>query len=173
LVSVLARANGKKGGGIMGYVEQRLVSGEQVVIKVRGHWLPNLVSYLILAAFWVCALPVVLAGIGLLTDERIVQLGCCSVISILIVSLVAQGLANYLGTEFALTTEDRVIAKKGVMKRRLLEVEKIEIKSVEFWQPPAGKRLDYGRVTLTTEKGGTIAFQNLTDFERLRMLLGD
>ena len=73
----------------MGYVEERLVSGEQVVIKVRGHWFPNLVVYLILAALFACALPVVLSGIGLLTDERIFQLGCCSLFSIVIVALVA------------------------------------------------------------------------------------
>ena len=150
----------------MGYVEERLVAGEQVVIKVRGHWLPNLVAYLILAAFFVCALPVVLRGIGLLTDERIFQLGCCSFFSLIIVGLVAQGLANYLTTEFALTTENRIIAKTGVFKPQLLELDQSEVKTIEFWQPPAGKPLDYGRVTLTTEKAGTVVFHNLTEFGR-------
>ena len=107
----------------MGYVEQRLRSGEQVVVKARGHWLPNLASYLILAAFSACLLPVSVSGIGLLFDESIIQLVCCGFWLIIIVALVAQGLAIYLSTEFALTTDNRIIAKKGMIKRHLLELD--------------------------------------------------
>jgi hypothetical protein len=168
---------------IMGYVEQRLMSGEQVVVKAGGHWFP-LAGFLIIAALLACMLPLALVGIGLLFDEgifppflekiqSIIQLGCCSFGLIGIVVIVVASLADYLNMEFALTTDNRIIAKRGTIKRQLLELDQSEVKSVEFWQPPLGKFLDCGRVTLTTDKAGTVVFHNLAHFGRIRMQIED
>jgi hypothetical protein len=167
----------------MGYVEQRLMSGEQVVVQARGHWFP-LAGGLIIAALLACGLPLALVGIGLLFDEgifppfvekiqSIIQLGCCSFFFIIIAAGVAASLADYLNTEFALTTNNRIIARKGTIKRHLLELDQSEVKSIEFWQPPLGKPLDFGRMTLTTDKAGTVVFHNLAHFGLIRMQIED
>ena len=82
-------------------------------------------------------------------------------------------LAEYLSTEFALTTNNRIIARKGTIKRHLLELEQSEVKSIEFWQPPLGKFLDNGMLTLTTDKAGTVVFPNLDHFGQVRMQIED
>lgn len=168
----------------MGYVEQHLMSGEQVVVKARGHWFP-LVGFLIFAALFLCPAALLTpVGIGLLIDEgifppfvekiqSIIQLGCCSFFLIIIVASVSASLADYLNTEFALTTNNRIIGRKGTIKRHLLELDQSEVKSIEFWQPPLGKLLDNGMLTLTTDKAGTVIITNLDHFGQIRMQIED
>ena len=167
----------------MSYVEQRLMSGEQVVVKARGHWF-LMAGFLSIAALLACGLSLALVGIGFLFDEGIfppfvekiqsvIELGCCGFILIDIVVIVVGSLADYLNMEFALTTDNRIIAKKGTIKRHLLELDQSEVKSIEFWQPPLGKSLDFGRVTLTTDKAETVVFPNLAHFGRIRMQIED
>jgi len=49
----------------MSYVEQRLLSGEQVVVKARGHWF-LMAGFLSIAALLACGLPLAVVGIGFL-----------------------------------------------------------------------------------------------------------
>ena len=168
----------------MSYVEQCLVPEEQVVVKERGHWF-LMAAFLSIAALLACGLPLAVVGIGFLFDEGIfppfienmqsvIELGCCGFSLITVVIIVVGSLADYLTMEFALTTDNRIIAKKGTIKRLLLELDQSEVKSIELWQPPLGKPLDFGRVTLTTAtKAGTVVFPNLAHFERIRMQIED
>jgi len=105
--------------------------------------------------------------------QSVIELGCCGLSLITIVVIVVGSLADYLNMEFALTTDNRIIAKKGMIKRLLLELDQSEVKSIELWQPPLGKPLDFGRVTLTTDKAGTVVFPSLAHFERIRMQIED
>lgn len=147
----------------MGYVEQNLMSGEQILTKAKLHW----------AVF---VNPGIVAGIGLLLvllsfgADRGTRAGisCFAWVILMLGALYLGGAAaSYLTTEFALTNR-RVIAKTGMLRRRSLELVVSKIESIAVNQPIMGRVFDYGTVVVVGTGGTREGFPNIANPMDLR-----
>lgn len=140
----------------MGYIEQSLMPHERIKFRAQLHWVYVL-------------LPLVLTGLALVITGyfmvRVIQtvpdasvLQCTAVLLILTFGLTGllrftRALTDYLTTEFAVT-DQRIIAKKGWLRRRTLELPLKQIESLGVNQGLGGRIFDYGTLVVVGT-GGT------------------
>lgn len=146
----------------MGYVEQNLMPGEQVVYKAKLHW-----------ALFVG--PTATTGIGMLLiiittlgSEETAATACIALPVFLLGVL--SGISSavmYLTTEFALT-DKRVIAKAGLIRRRSLDLLLTKVESIGVSQPIMGRIFNYGTITVTGTGGTKEPFKTVADPLELR-----
>ncbi len=147
----------------MGYAEQNLMAGEEIVYKARLHWALFLspIGPLILAFI------ILLLGSAENSDSGTV-LQCLA--GIFFLSAIINGLGaliTFFTTEFALTNK-RVIAKTGLIRRRSVELLLSKIESIGVNQPILGRILDYGTITVTGTGGTKEPFRNIATPMELR-----
>jgi len=140
----------------MGYVDQNLMPGEQVVYQAQLHW----VIFLRPIVALLLALASVFAGAAA-QDSGMAVLLCLGGLffAAAIVSALDAGIV-YLTTEFALNDE-RVIAKTGLIRRRSLELLLAKVESIGVYQPILGRILNYGTITVTGTGGTREPFRNI------------
>jgi uncharacterized membrane protein YdbT with pleckstrin-like domain len=176
----------------MGYVEQSLSSGEQIILKARLHWGMFLNPVLgILAAglfLLLSAVPFLipyqsiagLAGMQLseydysmLQPLVVITCGGCGLLWMLLtgVNLLSR-IATFFSTEFAVTNK-RVIGKSGLLRRRSLEVMLSKIESVSVDEPFWGRILNFGTVTVRGSGGTVQPFPFISDAMNLRMQINN
>lgn len=131
----------------MGYVEDNLAPGENLITKAQLHWgifvAPALNSFLFL-------LLLVFSYIG----ELNIICSCITWIFFVatILVLIRTGF-TLISTEFGLT-DRRIIAKRGFIKRDSLELMLNRVESIAVDQPLIGRLLGYGSIVVTGT-GGT------------------
>lgn len=132
----------------MGYVEQALIPGEQVILKARLHWAifvtPAIVAALGFLLFVVFVLDSEFTLNGLL---------CLAFFFLLVMPYIFRTVVSYFTTEFAVT-DKRVIAKTGLLRRRSLELLLSKVESIGVNQPIMGRIFDYGTIVVVGT-GGT------------------
>lgn len=147
----------------MGYAEQNLLPGEEIIYKAKLHWALFLgpIGPLIIAVI------VLILGAGQNSDSGsfLLCLGGIFFLGAIINGLGA--LSTFLTTEFALTNK-RVIAKTGLIRRRSVELLLSKIESIGVNQPILGRILDYGTITVTGTGGTKEPFRNIATPMELR-----
>jgi uncharacterized membrane protein YdbT with pleckstrin-like domain len=148
----------------MGYVDQNLMPGEQVLIRAKIHWgvfvnpILYLVFGLILGAFiW-------FAG-G--ENEYIYAVWCPGLMVFSGAIGFLSGLISYFTTEFAVT-DRRIIAKRGSLFTQSLELMMNKVESIGVTQPLMGRVLSYGTIVVTGSGGTKQRFPNISDPMALR-----
>ena len=148
----------------MGYVENNLLPGENVVYRAKLHWSFYLtpISWLILCGLF---------ALWTIAADRPATRSMACMFSVLFLfggfaGLVATGLAAS-STEFAVT-DRRIIAKAGVLRRHSLEILLSKVESVGFSQPLLGMIFNYGTVVVAGTGGTRERFPNIADPQELR-----
>ena len=141
----------------MGYAEQNLMPGEEIIYKAKLHWALFLrplgiflIAFILIllavgqksdssAGFWLC-----LAGLGFV-------LAFINTIAAIIV---------FTASEFALTNK-RVIAKTGWLRRRSIELLLQKVESIVVNQSILGRMLNFGTIVVTGTGGTKEPFNNI------------
>ncbi len=138
----------------MGYVEQNLMPGEQIVVKANLHW----AMFLSPVIFTVLGLLLLLLASRDSSTAGIMVIGwlvflfgllnCC------------RAAISYFTTEFAVTNE-RIIAKTGLLRRRSLELLLSKVESIGVYQPIIGRLFNYGTLVVVGTGGTKEGFPNI------------
>lgn len=137
----------------MGYIDDNLLPGEQVVYKASLHWI-----------IYLRAVVVVLIGAGLLAVEPTV--GALGMLLGLVLAVPAYVRART--SEFGVTTK-RVVIKMGLIRRRTVELLLKHVEAMAVDQSVAGRLLNFGSITLSGTGGVREVFHNISaplDFRR-------
>ena len=122
----------------MSYVDQNLMTGEQVVYRAKLHWV-------------IFISPALLLILGLIFFAANGTLGGI-VTGLGIIGLIIAYL-NVSTSEFAVTNK-RVIIKVGIIKRNSLDTVLKKVESITVNQPIIGRMFGYGS-TVVSGSGGT------------------
>ena len=122
----------------MGYIEDHIMPGEQIVYKAKLHWAMFIGPVVFTGLFILTIMIALLSDVDLCTSYVWLVFGVPALINALI---------TYYTTEFAVT-DKRVIAKTGLVRRHSLELLLTKVESVGVDQPILGRLLDYGTITV-------------------------
>lgn len=137
----------------MSYLDDHLLTGEQIVYRARLHWIIFGASIVIVALGF--ALAIILQTI----QHDYWYLGMAIVA---IGLLLAIGPAiRYLSSEFAVT-DKRVLAKHGFIERESIETLLSKIEAIGVDQGILGRVLDYGSITITGTGGTEESFPRIS-----------
>ncbi len=148
----------------MGYAEQNLQPGEEIIYKAKLHW----ALFLQPIEIFILALLFFLLGSGSNGDPSFNFIQCLGGLFILGSILSAIGaIITFMTTEFALTNK-RIIAKSGFIRRRSVELLLQKVESIGVDQPILGRLLDYGTITVTGTGGTKEPFGKIAEPLELR-----
>lgn len=139
----------------MGYLENNLSAGEEVVYKAKLHW-------------WLFAQPIILFLLGWWlygTEVKVIHYGGIFLLFIGVVSLI-QRLMVKIGSVYAVTNK-RVILKTGVISRRALDLVLAKCEGLQIKQSVAGRIFNFGTITITTG-GATSSYPFIADPQRFK-----
>lgn len=143
----------------MSYVEENLISGEQICYRANLHWMA-LVRYS-LGALLLIGGGIALVAFGTMTDALgmtiagglLMVIGC-------VVAIVGKMIRS--SAEFAVTNK-RVILKTGIVQRRTTEMFLSKIETVGVDQGLIGRLLDYGTISVRGTGGTSEPFSDIAD----------
>ncbi len=149
----------------MSYVEDNLMPNEKVLFKARIHpavFLPAVVSFLFFVLVTFLAL-----GIDSrrdpTTSSSALMLTCFSgLLFIYAIGLAIQAGILLATTEFAVTNQ-RVIAKRGFIRRHTMEMLLQKVESVSVSQNILGRMLNFGTITVTGTGGTQEGFRSIVE----------
>jgi uncharacterized membrane protein YdbT with pleckstrin-like domain len=147
----------------MGYAEQNLMPGEEIVYKAKLHWV------LFLRPIGPLILALILLIFGSAQNSDSVTIFRC-LAGIFFLGVIVSGIGAFtlfITTEFALTNK-RVIAKSGWIRRRSVELLLSKIESIGVNQPILGRILDYGTIIVTGTGGTKEPFRDIAAPMELR-----
>jgi uncharacterized membrane protein YdbT with pleckstrin-like domain len=152
----------------MGYVEQNLISGEQVAYRTGLHWIVLLRAIIVAAVLGLLGV-VMLVESSQVKDAQFGQV----VTGVGIVAIVVG--AIYLlaavirrsGAEFAVTNK-RVIFKTGVMRRSSEEIFLNKVESVTVNEGMLGRALNYGTINVRGTGGTLEPFHKIAHAQEFR-----
>ena len=140
----------------MGYAEENLMPGEQIMYKAQLHWalfIGPVVGFI---------LAVLLFMIPFSSQDSSFPF-LRFLAGLIFLSAILSGLSaivSYVTTEFVLT-DKRIIAKTGLVRRRSVELLLNKVESIGVNQPIMGRILDYGTITVTGTGGTKEPFRNI------------
>ena len=132
----------------MAYIDENLMSGEQVVYRARLHWSVFLG-------------PVIVALFALLmfTGQR----EAASAGGLFLTIAILWGTAAFISrhtSEFAVTNK-RVLIKTGVIRRNSLETLLTKVEGIQVQQGILGRMLDYGTIIVKGTGGTSSPFRKI------------
>jgi uncharacterized membrane protein YdbT with pleckstrin-like domain len=137
----------------MSYLDDHLLTGEQIVYRARLHWI------IFGASILMVALGVLVAIILQTLQHDYWYLGMAFVG---IGLLLAIGPAiRYVSSEFAVT-DKRVLAKHGFIERESIETLLTKIEAISVDQGIVGRVFDYGSITITGTGGTEESFPRIS-----------
>jgi len=142
----------------LGYIEQNLMPGEQVILKAELHW-AQFVGSAIRAGVGLLFLIASLAGSE---DTRAVFCLFGWAFFLLGLLYAARTAVSYFTTEFAVT-DKRVIAKTGFLDRRSVDLLLSKVESIGVNQPIMGRMFNYGTIVVVGTGGTEEGFPNIAD----------
>lgn len=160
----------------MGYVEQSLTSGEQIILKARLHWgmfvgpvIGVLIAILIVIA---ASVPAIISPLStsLESDADMVALACGGLAWLWLLRTILTVLSRvttYFTTEFAVTSK-RVIGKAGLLRRKSLEVMLSKVESIGVNEPLLGRFLNFGTIVVKGSGGTVQPFPFISNAMELR-----
>ena len=133
----------------MGYIEDNLMSNEDVVGRAHLHW----IIYMS-AIVWLV--------VGVLLGANIEESGWLPGGLCILIALAAALVAfiNQKTSEFGITTK-RVLLKTGLVRRNSLEVLLSKVEGIQVDQGILGRILGYGSVTVTGTGGAKDPFPRI------------
>lgn len=141
----------------MGYIDDNLVQGEQVIFRTRYHWyviVRSIFGTIIYISF-VYIVAVTMLGYRSLGDLMFDQfvtyalVGLCAFGALMFLSVIL----TYFSSEFGATNR-RVLIKTGVIRRQTLELSLSKIESFRIHESLMGRLFGFKSITLTGS-GGT------------------
>lgn len=145
----------------MGYVEQLLAKGEEIVLRARQHWMTLLASALITGFIVI----VVLALYNVLFRVKALETAY-NVLSVIAFLGVAFGLARFgwdwlqWWAEEYIVTSRRVIQTEGIVNKRTADSSLEKVNDVLLTQSFFGRILSYGDLQIVT--GSDVGVNKLT-----------
>jgi len=130
-----------KGGMIMGYIDDNLMSGEQVVFRTKLHWVIFLwpIIYAVIAFMF-------FAGGG----------GFAAAGGFFLLVAIIWGISSFISyktSEFGITNK-RVLIKVGFIRRDSIEIFLTKVEGIQVNQGILGRILHYGTI-IVKGTGGT------------------
>jgi hypothetical protein len=152
-----------KRGISMSYLTSTLVPGEKVVYQTRLHWivtLANLIAALVLFAlggmlFWYVSTDPGFEAATL----RGMNIAGAVLIGGGLLALLA-GAVRRNATEMAVTNR-RVVVKKGLVRRKTIEMLLNKVESIEVGETTWGRLLGYGTIVVVGSGGSTEPFSQI------------
>jgi uncharacterized membrane protein YdbT with pleckstrin-like domain len=144
----------------MGYAEDSLVPGEEILYEAKISLAIFIVAGIFLVILWVI--------VGLFWSY-VPQLKIYLIVFVILGSIltILQELVIYFTTEFALTNK-RIIAKKGLIQRHSLEIVLSKVESITVDQGLGGTIFGYGTVTVIGSGGTHESFSIISNPMELR-----
>jgi uncharacterized membrane protein YdbT with pleckstrin-like domain len=149
----------------VGYVENNLNPGEQVLYATQLHWIVLLRSIVVDAIFSGAGIALLVwASAGKYTERGEAQMiGMVAVALILFGNLIlAIAWVRRSATEMAVTNK-RVIIKIGFLTKRTIELFLSKVESVEVEQTLPGRMLGYGSITVRGTGGTNEPFSHVAN----------
>jgi len=144
----------------MGFVDDNLIPGEQVIFRTHVHWMTRVHGALPLFYLALVAWPVthLLRSVGVLLPQNFTWLPAPGVTAYLVLVALAcvPPLLVWLAvasSEFAVTTH-RVVFKTGLFARHSLELQLSKVESIAVSQGILGRIFGYGTIVVIGT-GGT------------------
>ena len=134
----------------MGYIDENLATGENVIQRARLHWI-----IYVWPGIWT-----LYAIVGITTPTS--APGFVLFITFLAIFTGTMAVLNYITSEFAIT-DRRLIAKTGIISRKSVELLLTKVESIQVDQPVIGRLLGYGTVTVVGTGGGRTPFRRIAD----------
>ena len=128
----------------MGYIDGKLVDGEQVVFRTKLH------AAVLMFPIIALAVMVTLFGVR----------GVGLFLTLMAACWLAVELANHGSSEFGVTNK-RVLMKRGYLPRKLVERPLEQVEEVQVTQSALGQKLGYGTVVVRGTDGSRTAFASL------------
>ena len=152
----------------MGYVEQNLISGEQIAYRSGLHWIVLLRSMVIAAVLGLLG-AVMLAESSQVNDTQTRQVvSALGVVAIVIGAIyLLAAMIQRRGAEFAVTNK-RVIFKTGVMRRSSEELFLNKVESITVNEGMMGRALNYGTINVRGTGGTLEPFHKIAHAQEFR-----
>jgi uncharacterized membrane protein YdbT with pleckstrin-like domain len=151
----------------MGYVDQNLITGENVAYRARLHWI--LFVKPVLIAIVVIAFAVLLFYAANLPDRISTQTLTLVGIGVLVILAIPflTAFVKWHSAEFAVTNK-RVILKTGFVQSKTAEMFLNKIESVGVEQSIGGRILGFGSISIRGTGGSLEPFHRVSDPLRFR-----
>ena len=152
----------------MRYVEQNLISGEQVAYRSTWHWVVLLRSIIVAVVLTILGVVMLVEASNIQGDQYRGAIKILGVVAIAIgvLDLVA-AMIRRSGAEFAVTNK-RVIFKTGLMKRSSEEIFLSKIESVTVNEGLWGRALNYGTINVRGTGGTLEPFHKIAHAQEFR-----
>ena len=153
----------------MGYIENNLVPGEQVIYKTGYHWIVilwSMVLSILFAVLGVAALYEAFSNNEKANYKQAFEIGG-SVALILAAIILMQGIVRRNSTEVAVSNK-RVLIKTGVLARKSIEVLLGKVESIGVEESAMGRMLGYGSVVVRGTGGTFETFHNISHPDEFR-----
>lgn len=152
----------------MGYIDQNLISGEQVAYRSTWHWVVLLRSMVVAAVLTALGIVMLIEASNVNGDQyrgAVYVLGIGAIV-LGLMDLVA-AMIRRSGAEFAVTNK-RVIFKTGLMKRSSEEIFLSKIESVTVDEGLWGRALNYGTINVRGTGGTLEPFRKIARAQEFR-----
>jgi uncharacterized membrane protein YdbT with pleckstrin-like domain len=152
----------------MGYVEQNLISGEQVAYRSGLHWIVLLRSMIVAAVLALLGAVMLVEASQVNGTQSRQIVSAAGVIAIVIgaIDLLA-AMIRRSGAEFAVTNK-RIILKRGVIRRSSEEIFLRQVESVIVEEGMLGRALDYGTIRVRGTGGTPEPYPNIAHAQEFR-----
>lgn len=140
----------------MRYIDQTLSDGEEIVAERRLHWIvyvPGVILLLMAVVGVLLATRGELSGIAQLVIGLLAFLGCTNLIAAFI---------RRRTTELAVTNL-RVVAKRGLIRRDVIEIDLSKLEGFDLRQPVMGRLLGYGTLLFRGTGAGISPMTDVDD----------
>lgn len=137
----------------MSYLDDHLLTGEQIVYRARLHWI-------IFGASIIMAALGVLVAITLQTLQHDYWYLGLALVGIGLLLAIGPAI-RYTSSEFAVT-DKRVLAKHGFIERESIETLLTKIEAISVDQGIVGRLFDYGSITITGTGGTEESFPRIS-----------
>ena len=136
----------------MSYVENNLMTGENIIYNTKLHW-------------YIFIWPI----IWLLLTLLFIPFGLVAIIFLILSILTGiSSLINYLTSEFYIT-DKRVIVKVGFIKRSSIEILLRKIEGIQVQQGIMGRVFGFGSIVITGTGGTKDPFHKISDPLKFRI----
>ena len=148
----------------MSYIDETLADNERLIYRARFHWLHKIGAWITLAIFFVLAAVCLTWGPGSwawLAAAAFAVLGVATFVAMML---------PVWTTEIGVTSQ-RLIQKRGWLRRKTDELQLTSIEEVNLDQGAMGRLLDFGRLRIHGTGVNDISLPTLADPVGLRRSL--
>jgi len=156
-------------GAPLGYIENNLVPGEQVIYKTGYHWIVifwSIVLSLLFAALGVAALYEAFSDSQKADYKQAFEIGG-SIALVLAAIILMQGIVRRNSTEVAVSNK-RVLIKTGMGSRRTLDMMLSRVESIGVEETFWGRMLGFGSVVVRGTGGTPESFVMIANPQEFR-----